>query len=72
MYKLYKGDYRSFIKLLYDCNKSGVINYDDSWKYVMKNDNSLSSCSNLLIFILKNYNELKEDVKPIVDEVVNY
>ena len=71
MYNLYKENHRSFIKLLFDCNKSGEINYDESWKYVMEKDNSLSSCSNLLVFLIKNYDELKEDVKSLIDDIVN-
>ena len=65
----YKDNIDSFIKLLFDVNLSKTYNYTDSWDFIKKENNSLKPTSNLIIFLLENYEELKQDIKQVIDKI---
>ena len=62
----YSGDLQSFIKHIRDMNKSGTDDYAGTWDYVKRGENSLSSCSNLYLFLKKNYDSIKEEYKHLL------
>ena len=63
---LYDGKYVDFIKKLHSMNQSRSNNIFNSWNYLMVGNNSLSSSSNIFIFILMHYYALKDEYKTLV------
>ena len=66
----YRGNARGFIQKLIDVNTSNIIDYNDSWNYIKRGYNSLTSSSNIIIFLLDNYADLKDESKTIIDELI--
>ncbi len=68
----YASDKVSFINKLFEMNKSRSIDYYyyKSWEYLSKDLNSLSSCSNVFIFIFMHYGALKEEHKNIINNLI--
>ena len=63
MYDKYKDDDKAFLELLYNANKLKSKNYEESWNDVKKDIKSLTSNSNIIFFIDRFQNELKEELK---------
>ncbi len=70
MYNKYKDDLEGFVTLLFDCLSSDDTDYIGTWNYIKKDDNSLSRASNLFVFLIKNYDDLKDEVKIIIKKLI--
>ena len=70
MFNSYEDKYDNFIKRLSSMNSSDTNNYLDSWEYLKKDSNSLSSCSNIFIFLIMHYSCLKDEYKNTVKEML--
>lgn len=61
---------KEFIKKLFSMNRSNTLNIYKSWDYLKYNFNSLSSTSNVIIFVIMHYYALKEEYKEIIDNLL--
>ena len=68
--KKYKDDLESFLKLLFNINKSNTLDYLQSWEYIKINNHSLSNTSNLIIFIIEYYDYLKKEYQEIINDMI--
>lgn len=66
---LYEGNSEDFIRKLASMNVSATNNIFESWKYLSTDNNSLSSCSNIFIFVLMHFYAVKDEYKPLVKEL---
>lgn len=65
IFRKYESDKKMFIEKLALMNKSNQINIFKSWDFLRKDVNSLSSCSNIFIFLVMHYYALKDEYKPL-------
>ncbi len=68
MYQRYKDDLDGFVTLLFNCVAGGSVNFNDTWEYIKKGNNSLSKASNIFLFLIKNYDDLKDEVKELIEK----
>ncbi len=66
----YENDKELFIKKLFEMNKSNSLNYYDSWKYLIRDLNSLSSCSNMFVFLVMHFYALKNQYKQLIIRLI--
>lgn len=69
-YNLYENDKELLIKKLFEMNKSNSLNYQKSWNYLTNDVNSLSSCSNMFIFLIMHYYALKNEYKILINSLI--
>lgn len=67
----YDGEIPDFIRKLFAMNKSGLNNIFASWEYLKTNDNSLSSSSNIFIFLLMHFYALKDEYKKLIVNLIS-
>lgn len=66
----YLNNEEDFIRKLFDMNKSKTTNLFKSWEYLKEGSNSLSSCSNIIIFIIMHFNALKKEYKDLILKLI--
>lgn len=66
----YLNNEEDFIRKLFDMNKSKTTNLFRSWEYLKEGSNSLSSCSNIIIFIIMHFNALKKEYKDLILKLI--
>ena len=71
MYKSFKNDIKGFIELLYNSLPNKEKEFIKSWDYIKEECNSLSKASNLFIFLLSNYEEMKDEYKEVIENLLN-
>ncbi len=71
MYKSFKNDIKGFIELLYNSLPNKEKDFIKSWDYIKEECNSLSKASNLFIFLLSNYEEMKDEYKEVIENLLN-
>lgn len=59
----YSDDLFSLLDLLFDINSSNITDYLATWNYIKKDTNSLTRSSNVIIFIIEHFEDLKDDFK---------
>ena len=67
----YDGKYADFIRKLDSMNRSKTNNIFDSWDFLKKYNNSLSSSSNIFIFLLMHFYALKDEYKVLVKNLIS-
>lgn len=66
----YSEDKEAFIRKLRSMNKSNTINIFKSWDYLKTGSNSLSSASNMFVFLAMHFYALKNKYKNLVKELL--
>lgn len=66
----YDDNCDDFIRKLISMNKSGSNNLFESWRYLGVGNNSLSSTSNIIIFLLMHFYALKAEYKTIILDTI--
>ena len=69
MYNKYKDNGIELITKIYYSNKTGSKDYISSWNLIKEGFNSLSSSTNLIFFIIKFKDYLKEDIKIVINNI---
>lgn len=59
----YSEDLFSLLDLLFSINYAKMNNYLETWKYIKSDLNSLKRSSNIFIFILEHFDDLKDEFK---------
>ena len=67
---IYSEDIEAFIRKLKSMNKSNTSNIFKSWDYIKAGCNSLSSTSNMFIFLIMHFYALKDKYKDLVKELL--
>lgn len=66
IFNAYDDNCDDFIRKLISMNKSGSNNLFESWRYLGVGNNSLSSTSNIFIFLLMHFYALKAEYKTLI------
>ncbi len=69
MYNRYRNNGIELINKIYYSNRIGAKDYDSSWLLIKEGLNSLSSSTNLIFFIKKFKDYLKEDIKEELNNI---
>ena len=67
MYNNARNDRGYFVRLLFEAEKTHSASFSESWVFIQEGVNSLMATSNLVFFLLDNYEYLNEEAKTLVD-----
>lgn len=68
----YSDNQKNLLNKLHEMNKSKTTNLKKSWEYLMKENNCLSSTSNVFVFLFDHINELRPECKEIVKTLITF
>ena len=70
MYNEYKNDGFALLKKMLEICPA-LNGFNESWEFVKSGFNSLSQCSNILYFVLEHFDDLKEEYKNYLKDILS-
>ncbi|MCQ2797637.1 MAG: hypothetical protein MJ241_04165 [Bacilli bacterium] len=70
-YSTYKEKPKEFIEFLYSLNKAGGNGYVETWEYIKEGANSLSSASNIIVFLMQHKDDLTEENRLLLEQLIS-
>lgn len=66
----YRGKPKEFLEFLHSLNRSREYGYMESWDYIKQGVNSLSSSSNIIVFVMQHMEDLTEENRLFLEELI--